>query len=259
MLLHPGFIYAWQGALGFLVLFNFWLHNAGTCFPVKPEKEGLLCSACCVCQILFLFLFLVLSYIKKLSNFWLLGYLCDSVCLSTKVYLTARPPHQSPLEKLFRTLSRAAGPAGRLTFTSAETWPSWLFASVTPLKRSPCGVLGIFFWTILWWTTLGWTTNLFSHQTTVCKTRWWPGHKTPTRGLRIILVTFCIHSRNHTKPSWKNLLEVILPFHQPPDRIICAEGDEIVISATAKAFPKEHLHIANHPSGAQVSQLENYF
>lgn len=214
-----------------------------------------MCCLLCASGFAFvLFLFLLLSYIKKLSRSWLLGCLSDSVCLGTKVYLTARPSHQSPLENWFRTLPRAAGPPGRHIFTSAESCPSWLFASVTPLKRSPCGVLGIFFWTIL-----GWTTNLFSHQTTVCRTRWWPGHKTPTRELRISFVTFCVHSRNHTKQSWKKLLKVILPFHQPPDRIICTEGDEILISAAAKAFPKEHLQIANNPKGAQVSQPENDF
>jgi len=71
-------------------------------------------------------------------------------------------------------------------------------------------------------------------------------------------VTFCFDNSNHTKLSWKKLLKVILPFHQLPDRISCAEGAgvEIVISAAAKAFPQQHFHTANHPSSAQVSQLE---
>lgn len=145
MLFYPGLIYAWQGALGFFFLFNLWLYSVGTWFPVKPEKEGLLCAACCVCQVLLLFLFLLLSYIKKLSNSWLLGCLSDSVCSDTKVYLTARPPHQSPLERWFRTLPRAAGPAGRLTYfyiswdlafmvvcncNSLEEEPLWCFGDI---------------------------------------------------------------------------------------------------------------------------------
>lgn len=74
---YAGLIYAWQHALGFFFLFNLCLDSVGTCFTMKLEKEGLLC----VSGFAFvLFLSLLLNYIKKLSDFWLLLSAQVSVC-----------------------------------------------------------------------------------------------------------------------------------------------------------------------------------
>lgn len=76
-LFYTGLIYAWQHALGFFFLFNLWLDSVGTCFTMKLEKEGLLC----VSGFAFvLFLYLLLNYIKKPSDFWLLLSAQVSIC-----------------------------------------------------------------------------------------------------------------------------------------------------------------------------------
>lgn len=184
----------------------------------------------------------------------MLGCLSDSVCWCIKAYLSAGQHWKDGLGCCLGQLVQQ----GALFFRSAErpTLHACLFASVTPLKGSPCGVSGIFFWTISGRTT---PLNRFSHQTTVCKKQIVARCKTPTRELRISFVTFSAGNRNHIKWSWKTLLKVILSFHQPSHRISHAKGVgvEITISAAAKAFPQEHSHTINHPSGSQVSQLEN--
>lgn len=133
---YPGLIYAWQGALGFFFLFNLWLYSVGTCFPVKLEKEGLLCAACCVCQVLLLFLFLLLSYINSAT----LG--CLDVCLivfSWALRCTSLQGHHTGhhwRNGLGHCQEQLVQQRDLLIFTLAETWLSRLFASVTPLKRS---------------------------------------------------------------------------------------------------------------------------
>lgn len=56
---------------------------------MKPEKEGLLCASGFA---FVLFLSLLLSYIKKLSDSWLLlsARVSDSVCWAIKGYLSAK-------------------------------------------------------------------------------------------------------------------------------------------------------------------------
>lgn len=210
-----------MAACPWFFLFNPWLDSVGAYFPVKPEKEGLLCASVFA---FVLFLSLLLSYIKKLNNPWLLlnaWCLSDSVCWDIKGYLSAM----------------------------AIMLHACLFVSVTSLKGSTCGIFRIFFWLGSFWNDnspksllpyiVAWLQNI--------------------RELKISFVTLYVNNRNSTKWNWEKLLKVILPFQQPPDRISRAEdaGDEIVISPYAKSFWQQHFHTENYPRSAQASQLEN--
>lgn len=113
--------------LAFSFLFNLWLDSVRTCFPVKPEKEGLLCASVFA---FVLFLSLLLSSIKKLSNSRLLPSARVSVWFCLLVHQGV-PQCWPALEGWFRMLLRAAGPTGSLIFQiSWETCPSRLFVCI---------------------------------------------------------------------------------------------------------------------------------
>lgn len=127
---------------------------------------------CCVRQVLLLFFLLLLSYIKKLSNSWLPLNAQVSVWFCLMGHQGVPQCNDHHTGRYWKDgLGCCQGQLVQqvaLFFTTAEK-PAlhiYLFAPIIPLKGSPCGDFGIFFWMISSWTTL----NPFSHQTTIHKT-----------------------------------------------------------------------------------------